>query len=143
MSDNFDASVNETQSLCPTHESWKQLGVHVYTKIFVITALFYYLFNNEIRSIVEKWKDPSWSHGFLIPFFSLYFINQHKKEILNLRTKPNYLGLVFMICAIAFYPLNVVHFRYGYLKPIGMIATLGTIVLFFTFLPINRILKST
>lgn len=131
MSDNFDASVNETQTLCPTHESWKQLGVHVYAKIFVIAALFYYLFNNEIRNIVERWiKDPSWSHGFLIPFFSLYFINQHKKEILNLRTKPNYLGLVFMICAIVFYPLNVVHFQYGYFRPIGMIATLGTIVLF-------------
>lgn len=131
MADNFDASVTETQSSCPCNESWKQLGVHVYAKILIIALLFYYLFNNEIKNIVERWiTDPSWSHGFLIPFFSLYFINQHKKEILNLRTKPNYLGLVFMLCAIVFYPLNVVHFRYGYLKPIDMIATLGTIVLF-------------
>ncbi len=131
MTDNFDASVTETQSLFPCNESWKQLGVHVYAKILIIFLLFYYLFNNEIKNIVERWiTDPSWSHGFLISFFSLYFINQHKKEILNLRTKPNYLGLVFMLCAIVFYPLNVVHFRYGYLKPIDMIATLGTIVLF-------------
>ena len=131
MVDNFDATVTGTQNSCPSDESWKQLGVHVYAKILVIALLFYYLFNNEIKNIVERWiTDPSWSHGFLIPFFSLYFINQHKKEILNLRTKPNYLGLVFMLCAIVFYPLNVVHFRYGYLKPLDMIATLATIVLF-------------
>ncbi len=131
MADNFDASVTETQSSFPCNESWKQLGVHVYAKILIIALLFYYLFNNEIKNIVERWiTDPSWSHGFLIPFFSLYFINQHKKEILNLRTKPNYLGLVFMLCAIVFYPLNIVHFGYGYLRPIDMIATLGTIVLF-------------
>ena len=131
MMDNIDASVTETQNLCPKNESWKQLGLHVYIKILIIAVLFYCLFNNEIRAIIQRWiTDPSWSHGFLIPFFSLYFINQHKKEILNLRTKSNYLGLVFMVCAITFYPLNVVHFRYGYLKPLTMIATLGTIVLF-------------
>jgi exosortase len=66
----------------------------------------------------------------LIPLFSLYFINQRKTEILNLQSGPNYLGLFFMICGIVFYPLNAVHFRLGYLQPIGMIATLGAILLF-------------
>ena len=125
--------------------SWRQLGLHGYIKIFIIAALFYYLFHNEIRIIVSRWlTDSSWSHGFLIPLFSLYFINQQKDGILNIQAKPSYLGLVFMILWILFYPLNVVHFQYGYLKPIGMIATLGAMVLFlggwrlikYTWLPI-------
>lgn len=125
--------------------SWRQLGLHGYIKIFIIAALFYYLFHNEIQIIVSRWlSDSSWSHGFLIPLFSLYFINQQKDGILNLRAKPSYIGLAFMILGILFYPLNVVHFQYGYLKPIGMIATLGAIVLFmggwrlikYTWLPI-------
>ncbi len=112
-------------------QQWCELGVHNYVKILIIGALFYYLFRDEIRSIVHRWlTDGSWSHGFLIPLFSLYFINQAKGEILNLQTRPNYLGLFFLVCGIVFYPFNIVHLQYGYLRPIGMIATLGAIVLF-------------
>jgi len=111
-------------------KDWRDLHVHDYIKILIIGILFCWLFNNEIRGLVGKWSDPSWSHGILIPLFSLYFINQHKQEILNLKLKPNYLGLLFLVCGIVFYPLNVVHFQYGYFGPLDMIATLGAIVLF-------------
>ena len=81
----------------------------------------------------------------LIPLFSLYFIDQRKQQILNLRTRPNYLGLLLLICCIVFYPFNIVHLQYGYLRPMTMIATLGAIVLFlggwhlvkYTWLPIG------
>jgi len=110
---------------------WGELNIHCYIKIFIIAVLFYWLFHNEISRIVNQWADPSWSHGFLIPAFSLYFLNQHKKEILTLQTRPNYLGLFLMIFGIVFYPLNIVNpAGYGYFRPLGMIATLGAIVLF-------------
>jgi len=112
-------------------EHWRDLPAHNYVKIFIIGALFVFLFRVEVESIVHRWiTDSSWSHGFLIPLFSLYFIDQHKREILNLETRPNYLGLFFLICAILFYPFNIVHLQYGYLRPVGMIASLGAIVLF-------------
>jgi len=147
MAENIVSFVPDAQeSVAPLRKrQWRELGVHNYVKMLTIGGLFVYLFHNEISSIVYRWHtDNSWSHGFLIPFFSLYFINQHKEQILNLRTKPNYLGLFFLICAIVFYPLNIVHFRYGYLRPIGMIATLGAVVLLlggwrlvkYTWLPI-------
>ncbi len=110
---------------------WRELPAHNYVKILVIGALFVSLFRVEIAGIVYRWiTDSSWSHGFLIPLFSLYFIDQHKREILNVQTRPNYLGLVFLVCVILFHPLNVVHLQYGYLRPVGMIASLGAIVLF-------------
>ena len=127
------------------YTSWRQLGVHNYIKMLIIAGLFYYLFRNEIEIIVRRWiTDSSWSHGFLIPLFSLYFINQHKKEILNLQTRPSCLGLFFLICGILFYPFNIVHLNYAYFKPLGMVATLGAVVLFlggwrlikYTWLPI-------
>jgi len=131
-----------------TKQQWRQLGLHNYIKILIIGILFCYLFHNEIDTIVRGWLTNNWSHGFLIPVFSLYFIHQRKEEILrsiqNDELKPNYLGLVFLICGILFYPFNIVQLQYGYLKPIGMIATLGAIVLFlggwrlvkYTWLPI-------
>ena len=131
MADNIACSTEEIHSTDTLRTSWRELGIHAYIKMLVIAVLFCYLFRNEIGAIVQRWvDDPSWSHGFLIPLFSLYVLNQHKKDILNLKSQPNYLGLAFMICGIAFYPLNIVHFQYAYFRPIGMIATLGAIVLF-------------
>jgi len=141
----------QTQQISTLHQKqqWRELGLHRYIRILIIGTLFCYLFHNEIQTIVHRWlTDSSWSHGFLIPIFSLYFISQHKKEILcsaqNDELKPNYLGLFFLICGILFYPFNIVQLQYGYLRPVGMIATLGAIVLFlggwrlvkYTWLPI-------
>mgnify|MGYP001222822113 CR=1 FL=1 len=130
----------------PARRKWGEVGVHNYIKMLIVAGLFIYLFGGEIRGMVDRWcTDSNWSHGFLIPFFSLYFINQRKDEILNLEIKPNYIGLFLLICGIVFYPLNIVHFQFGYLQPIGMIGTLGAVVLFlggwrlikYTWLPIG------
>ena len=143
------SSISQTEGSNAPRTSWRELGVHSYVKILIIAGLFVYLFHNEIESIVKKWTDPSWSHGFLIPLFSLYFINQRKKEILrcaqNDELRPNYLGLFFLIFGIMFYLFNIVSpSGYAYFRRISMIASLGAVVLFlggwrlikYTWLPI-------
>jgi len=125
---------------------WRQLGIHPYVKIGIIAFLFYFLYHNEINGLVGRWitESSSWGHGFLIPFFSLYFVNQKKEQILNTPARPSMTGLVLLIVAIAFYPLNVVVFRYGTFDSLGMIAALGAVVLFlagwkilkYTWLPV-------
>ncbi len=136
---------NKSQNGNPVRTSWPELGGHNYLKMLIIAGLFYYLFHNEVERIVSRWVEPNWSHGLLIPFFSLYFINQYKKEFLNLQTRPNYLGLFFLMFGIAFYALNGASpSGYAYLQPISMIAVLGAVVLFlggwrlvkYTWLPI-------
>ena len=98
-------------------EKWSEIGIHNYIKIIIIGCLFFYVFYREINSVVYSWiTDSSWSHGFLIPLFSLYFINQRKKEIINLHTKPNYLGLLFLIASIFIYIFNIVLFYYLFLE---------------------------
>jgi exosortase len=110
---------------------WRDLGFHRCVKVVIIGALFYFVFRHQIKVIVRQWvADPNWSHGFLIPLFSLYFINQHKEEILNRKFLPNYLGLLLLICGLLAYLLAIVQFRYEYLRPLCMIATLGAVVLF-------------
>ncbi len=134
-----DAGFNEARLT-----RWRDLGIRSYIKIGIIALLFYLVYYIEINRIVYKWKDPSWSHGFLIPLFSLYFLHQAKDEILNQKFKPNYLGLLFLICGLAFYPFNIIQLRFGYLNPLSMIATLGAVILFlggwklvkYTWLPV-------
>jgi exosortase len=113
------------------HTDWQQISVHNYIKMAIIAVLMYHLFRSDINIIVRRWlTDSSWSHGFLIPLFSLYFINQSKDQILNLKTSPNYFGMILLICCLVFYPVNIVHFQYGYFRPLTLIATIAATVLF-------------
>jgi exosortase len=147
MTDNFTASTTDTQEIALTpNEQWRQLGLHAYIRIAIIATLLYWLFHKEIGGIVYQWiTDSSWSHGFLIPLFSLYFLNQSKQEILNTRTKPNYLGLLLLVGVILFYVFNTVTpAGYGYFRQISAVGALGAVVLFlggrslirYTWLPI-------
>ena len=146
MAENIASSVPGVQGSNAARTSWRELSVHNYVKMLIIGGLFVYLFHNEIENLVRRWlTDSSWSHGFLIPLFSLYFINQRKSEILNLQTTPNYLGLLFLICGIMFYIFNIISpSGYAYFRSMSAIATLGAVVLFlggwrlikYTWLPI-------
>jgi exosortase len=133
---------------------WSELGRHRYAKIVILGGLLGFFFRDEIARIVHLWvTDPNWSHGFLIPLFSLYFVNQKKAEILGLeyvrdplaerlrgqrpkrllpgQTRPNYLGLLLLLATLAFYVFNVVSpAGYAYFRPMSMIAAVGAVVLF-------------
>lgn len=145
MTEQIAARNIESVSENGNRTQWSELGIHNYVKVGIIAALFYWFFRIEINKIVGQWiSDTSWSHGFIIPLFSLYFLNQSKNEMLNLEYKPNYLGLVFLIIGVLFYPINMIQIRFGYLSPMAMIGTLGAVVLFlggwklikYTWLPI-------
>jgi exosortase len=110
---------------------WRQLDLYCFIKILIITVLFCFLFYGQISVIVSQWfHDSSWSHGFLIPIFSLYFINLHKHELLNLKIRPDYLGLVFLLCSILFYFFNLVSpSGWAYFRSLSMLAALGSVML--------------
>jgi hypothetical protein len=110
--------------------NWSSLGVHTYIKIALLAAAIYSVFHLEIYSIVSKWvTDSSWSHGFIIPLFSLYFVNQQKKELLTIVPKANWLGLVFLLCCLAFYVMVVYFYKFGYFKSVVIIPVIGSIIL--------------
>ena len=112
-------------------KGWSSLGPAVYVKTAIIGVLIWFLFRDEIYRVVYRWcTDGSWSHGFLIPLFSLYFLNQYKEQILRTGARPSYFGLFFLLCCLAFYPLNIVLFKVGYARPLVVVASLGAIVLF-------------
>lgn len=114
-------------------KSWSELGRTSCVKIAVIAALLCFVFHGEIRRLFHLWvTDSSWSHGFLIPVFSLYFVNRRKGAILTARPfRPTYLGLPFLLLVLAFYVFNVASpAGYAYFRPVSMIAALGAVTLF-------------
>jgi exosortase len=145
----FITDCSERGNLSEQELKWGGLGVHAYIKIVLLAAAVYSVYHVEIYSIVFKWiTDSSWSHGFIIPFFSLYFINQRKKELLELKPAANWLGLLFLLCCLGFYVLVVYVYKFSYFKSIVIIPTIGSIVLFiggwrlvkYTWLPITYLI---
>jgi exosortase len=99
-------------------------------KISIIAVLLAILFREELTRLFERWtSDPSESHGFLIPGFSLYFVYQARQHLVKTLGEPSYWGLFFMFASLTGY---LVFFYIGWYYPrqIMMIATLGAVVLF-------------
>ncbi len=124
---------------------WGALDSSVYVKVTLIALLLWWFFRHEIDNVVYRWAtDPSWSHGFLIPVFSLYFLSQHTRDVVALKPKVSYLGLILLIGCFIFYTLDIVYFRVAYFQPLTLIAAIGATVLFlggwrlvrYTWLPI-------
>ncbi len=148
MTDNSNPTTISSQP--PTEpaalEQWRQLGIHTYIRIAIIGVLLYLLFHNEISGIVDRWfNDASWSHGVLIPLFSLYFLNLSKQAILNIRPKPSYIGLLLLVLLVLFYVFNVVSpSGYGYFRQLSVVGVLLSVVLYlggwrilrYTWLPV-------
>jgi exosortase len=125
----FDNNVGHEAS--QLREGWRELGLTTYVKIAVLSAALFLLFKSEIMSMVATWSDDSsWSHGFLIPLFCLYFLGQRKSDILNARTSPNYLGLVALVGCIGVYYYTVKMLGFGYPRQLMMIPTVLAVILF-------------
>ncbi len=117
--------------------TWGQvIGPAGWVKILVLGGLLYWLYWMDIRFLVQTWvKDGNWSHGFLIPLFSLYFLHQRRERLLavTLETKPSWvdwLGLGLILFSIFVYLVSIYPLKTGYPKLLAFLATVFGTVLF-------------
>ncbi len=104
MNQNHSNETVQAAKVSAPETSWLDLGVHAYVRMAVIGILIWWIFREEVNGVVRQWANPSWSHGILIPFFSLYFLNQKKDEILSIKNpRPSWLvGLPLVLFFLAF-----------------------------------------
>ena len=66
-------------------------------KIAVVLGLVYWINRVQFPGMWHKWNnDPNWSHGFLIPLFSVFLIYVRFREILAVARKVCWWGLPFV-----------------------------------------------
>lgn len=111
-------------------KQWSQVPASVYLQMALVALLFYAFFYDELHRLFRQWLDPSWSHGFLIPIFSLYLLNRRKEDVLQSPIKPSYFGgTLALIGSLLLYALNIVVLKFGYGRPLLMLMALASIVI--------------
>jgi len=103
-------------------------------KILVLAVLMVAAHIWQLQLLVRKWvSDPDWTHGFIIPLFSLYLLYSRRDELMTVRRKTDfwgYLGLIIAVLALAAQPLCVFPIRNYWLMQIAMVGVLFGVVLY-------------
>lgn len=87
-------------------------GAATLIKIAVLAALFVLMNSWQFSRLISVWKhDPNWSHGFIIPLFSLYLLYVRRDELFAAKRRVNLWGLGIMlvsvfIMVVGFYPIR-------------------------------------
>ncbi len=96
----------------------------------IIASCFLLLYASLIQGLVSDWIHmPDFSHGFLIPIVSLYFVYERRKQLLALRPSSGWGGIGLIVFGILLLFLGNLATEYFTMR-FSMLVVLGGIVLF-------------
>ncbi len=89
-------------------------------RIIIVTVLLLLVYWGTVRhTLVARWlSDGNWSHGWLIPVFSLYFLGKQREAFFRCRFQPGYVGAVILAMSLAVYFVSA--WRLGMSYPQGL-----------------------
>ncbi|KPK84707.1 MAG: hypothetical protein AMJ81_04940 [Phycisphaerae bacterium SM23_33] len=103
-------------------------------KVGVLTALLVGAHYWQIDRLVRQWiMDPDWTHGFVIPLFSLYLLYSRRHELLAAERRTgllSYLGLLIILLSLLAQPLCVYPIRNYWFMQIFMVGVVFGLVLY-------------
>jgi exosortase len=70
-------------------------------QIFAYAAVLGWLYSSVLRHLVGQWAhDPNYSHGFFVPFFSLFVIWSERSKLRKLTWEPSSSGLIVLFFGV-------------------------------------------
>jgi len=95
-------------------------------RIAVVALLVFAAYWGPIRHyLVARWiVDGNWSHGWLIPLFSVYFLVMRREDLARCTLKPNYLGAVILAFSLAAYFWSAWRARMAYPQSLSLVGTI-------------------
>ncbi len=101
------------------------LSPAAWAKIAVAGALFALVNFWQIEILWARWRaDPNWSHGFIIPLFSLYLLYVRRGEILSAPRKASLSGLPLFLLGLVGSALGVFYFRTNWASHASLVLAL-------------------
>ncbi len=82
-------------------------------------------------TVIHRWRnDADWSHGWLVPLFSVYFLNAHSARLASVTRRFNYAGFLVILGAMAVYFWTLWVTPISYARPLCFVATILGLTLF-------------
>lgn len=92
-------------------------------KIGLIAAAFLFAYNNAISLMVWTWLNrDDYSHGFLVPLISLYFVWSERQKLKQIPVQPNIVGGIFLFL------LSAAMISLGTISSVGIVQQIAIIV---------------
>jgi exosortase A len=102
----------------------------IYIKLAIILACLAVLYSRVVQGLVSDWINlPDFSHGFLIPIVSFYFVYERRKQFSVLSPSSNWAGLGLIIFGILLLLLGNLATEYFTMR-FSMLMVFGGIILF-------------
>jgi exosortase len=100
-------------------------------QIAALGALLILAYWPVLHRTIHKWQDDgNWSHGWLVPLFSLYFLYQNRGELSRARARTNWLGLAFLAFALLILLYFLFNTPMGYPRAFSFVLAIEAIALF-------------
>jgi exosortase len=106
------------------------LGRDVWVKMLILGALFVAVYAPQIGVLLQRWREPNWSHGYLIPLFSLYLLYCRWDQICRTPMKTSPAGLVILIASLLAMIICIYPISNPWLVQLTMIPALFGLVLY-------------
>jgi exosortase len=107
---------------------WQYLGPIGTAKVLLLVALLGWLYSAHLYRLLIYWMRPDWSHGFLIPLFSLYLIHAKRAELMAGEHPGSLWGALLMLLSVLGYVGSIVY-KIGYPQPLTIITMIAGLVL--------------
>lgn len=92
-----------------SHSVERLLPVYVRVRLGLLATLFLVLHWDILRRLAQfAWTDGNWSHAFLVPLFSLYFVYQRRDQLAEAEPRGCWWGLPVLIAGVGGYLAAVV-----------------------------------
>ncbi|MBN1344559.1 MAG: exosortase/archaeosortase family protein [Phycisphaerae bacterium] len=110
---------------------WSQLiGRAGWWKIGIITGLLVLIYWQELSRMFYIWThDGDWSHGLLVPVYSLYFLHTRRHHLVGVTPRGSFWGLGVLTLAAFLYLISVTGPMIGYARSLSVVVSIFGVVL--------------
>jgi exosortase len=101
-------------------------------QIAVLVVLVVAVYWHPIKlQILHRWRyDATWSYGWLVPIFSLYFLHTQRAKLAAVPIRPSYVGLLVLLTSLGCYFTTIWVYPMGYPRALTLISVVFSLILF-------------
>jgi len=102
----------------------------------ILAVAFVAVFYGVLLSLQSRWQTADWSHGWLIPLFSIYLVHLHWEQVRRSPVRHTWVGFVLMGAALLGYQFFLWVSPFSYPQAVMMLLCLLGIIIALCGLPI-------